>query len=447
MASTAANKRTKADKTGQEKPEADNSHKPKGKTIPLLNDDEPNQNPLLKLERYLLAKYHFRYNEVVKEVEYRHINSGERYLPLDEERELPEIRIDLARKGFKGYKTHLTDLVRTRSFSPSFHPFQNYFASLPAWKEGDTDYIAELCKYIRVKDQGWFNLMLKKHLVRIVACGLRKLEFNKHCFVLQSNQNDGKSFFIRFLCPPLLKEYYKENPPLDHKDSVIALGQNLIINLDELHGFNNADANKVKSLFSQTDVKVRLHYDKKDTLQPRHASFFGTINETEFLNDVTGNVRWLVFEVEEIIHDQGGEKGYVGRININDVWSQAYGLMNAGYGHQLNRQEVEEVNKRNRAYEKTFPEKELLETYFTPSSADQPNAYFVTPTDLLLAVQYMTRGGIKLNSVMMGKALKVLGFYRTKKHVYGYWVQTGKDEISEYFRNVVTILPSDTIQL
>jgi predicted P-loop ATPase len=403
--------------------------------------EDPNENIVFKLERYLKLRYEFRYNEVLKAVEYTKAKSSEDFIKLDEERELPGVRIELAKKGFKSYKAHLSDLIKTRSFSPTFHPFKSYFESLPHWKEGDKDYIKELCKYVKVKDSEWFELMLKKHLVRTAACGLRLLDFNKHCFTLQGKQNDGKTSFIRFLSPPMLKPYYKENPPLDNKDSMIALGQNLLINLDELEGFDKTDAKKVKSLFSQTDVKVRLVYRPDDIVQPRYASFFATINELEFLNDVTGNVRWLVFEILDIIHDGGGEKGYNQNININDVWAQVYALLNTGYQYHLAKDEIEEVNKRNKNHEKSFLEKELVERHFEPAIEKEAGTYFLTSTDILQAIQIATVGSLRINPTMIGRACTALGFFKAKRSVYGYWMKSKNLKISEILENNLTILP------
>ena len=44
-------------------------------------------------------------------------------------------------------------------YTPVFNPFEDYFAHIPPWKEGDKDYIAELAATVKVKDQAqsWFH--------------------------------------------------------------------------------------------------------------------------------------------------------------------------------------------------------------------------------------------------------------------------------------------------
>ena len=373
-----------------------------------IEDTKPNEAPVLALKRYLKARYEFRYNEVTKEVEYQSRTGNKGFMPLDEEQALPELRIELAELGFKSYKSYLSDLVRTKDLCSRYNPFEAYFGSLPRW-DRKRDYISELCSYVAAKDQDWFNKMLRKHLIRSVACALRKLPFNKHCFVLLGEQHDGKTSFIRYLCPPALLDYYKENPPLDHKDSVLALGQNFLINLDELHDLNKADASRVKTLFSQADTKVRNHYAVRDARQSRYASFFGTLNEREFLNDVTGNVRWLVFEICGIRHDSGGKQGYARNVDINNVWAQAYALLMDGEPMELTRLEADEVEQRNKAHQKTTPEIETIARYFAPAAKDQPGAYFLSSTDILRCLTAATAGSVRLNSVMVGRALTFLG--------------------------------------
>ncbi|MPR32388.1 VapE domain-containing protein [Salmonirosea aquatica] len=404
-------------------------------------DTAPNLAPVKLLKRYLKEHYQFRYNEVTKEVEFRSQKAKTVFVPLDEEQALPELRIELAEMGFKSYKTYLSDLVRTKDLCSRYNPFEDYFTTLPPW-DGTRDYISQLSGYVVAKDQAWFDRMLRKHLIRTVACALRRLPFNKHCFVLLGEQHDGKTSFIRYLCPPALVDYYKENPPLDHKDSTLALSQNILINLDELHDLNKADASRVKTLFSQADTKVRGHYAVKDARQSRYASFFGTLNEREFLNDVTGNVRWLVFEISGIRHDSGGKQGYAWNVDINRVWAQAYALLLAGESMELTRSEVEEVEQRNKAYQKATPEIETIAKYLVPAGRDEIGVYFLTSTDILRSLTAATAGTVKLNSVMIGRALTFLGFKREKRHVYGYYVRAQKKIISEIIENHLTILPS-----
>jgi predicted P-loop ATPase len=385
-----------------------------------------NDNKVSRVERFLIERYDFRYNEVTKETEYA--TKGEPDFLAIDSMAFNDLRLELERKNFSGSVGILEALLKSNQFPKRFNPFKNYFAGLPEWD--GTDYIEMLCSFIGLRDEsqrGWFYRMFKKHLMRTVACSLRMLPFNKHCFVFLGRQNDGKSYFVRYLCPPVLRDYYKENPPLDHKDSILALGQNFIINLDELHDMNKADANKVKSLFSQTDTKVREHYAVKDSVQQRYASFFGTTNEREFLNDVTGNVRWLVFEIDGIRHDHGKENGYGYQVSIDKIWSQAYHEVLNGAQYVLTSDEIRMVERQNKLYQRTSSEMDLVSRFFMPSEKGLPHTIACTAKDILDAIQKTEKTTIRLNQIQIGKALTFLGF---EKHSLR--LRSGENPVNRY---------------
>lgn len=400
----------------------------------ISNDNEP---AIIKLERYLKENFDFRNNEVLLQPEFKNKSSND-FVPITDN-ELADLRVNLAKAGYKSYKLYLNDLIYSKSLSPKYNPFRSYFNSLPEWDETQPDHIGNLFKYIQVKDQEWFNIMLKKHLVRAVACVLRRIPFNKHCFVLQGSQNDGKTSFIRFLSP--LKKYTKENPPLDHKDGLIAFARNFIINFDELDNLDKTEANRVKTMFTQDKIDVRLSHDRFDSNLVRYASCFGTINDAEFLNDVTGNVRWLAFEVEKILWD--GENGYVNNIDINAVWSQALYLVDSGFNYNLTNQEIETVNMRNKKYMKKTTEMELISKYLIPCQKGDENAVFVQPNEIQQIILKAINNSLRINPTNIGKALTFLGYKREADRradkydsFKGYYVKSENKAIQEFLKNI-----------
>jgi predicted P-loop ATPase len=413
--------------------------------------DDPNAEPIIKLENHLKENFDFRFNEVLKQIEFREKGKQKFEILSEENRTKQKLRVHLAKKKFKSYKTYLDDLLVDPDLTKSYNPFNDYFENLPHWNKTMPNYILKLCSYIKAKDQEWFNLMFKKHLVRTVACALRKIEFNKHCFVLQSEQNDGKSSFIRFLMPKCLNDdYFKEDPQLDHKDAAISLSRNLIVNLDELHELDKIAAGKIKALFSKNQISERLSHDKFDSKLKRYASFFGTINNTDFLNDTSGNVRWLIFQVQEIFWQ--GENGYIANVDMDLVWSQAYHLMETGFEPELNKEEISKVNEKNRFFQKFSRENELVEKYFEPSTKEDPEALFLTANDILAGVNYVEKdNGLRINTNNIGKALEYFKYDRIqgrrkgkKTPFYGYYVKILNDRIfnflEKYTNNVTTLL-------
>jgi predicted P-loop ATPase len=302
---------------------------------------------------------------------------------------------------------------------PRYNPLTRYFESLPEWS-GETDYIQNLASYVKLKPEvrERFDTHFKKWLVRVVKCAIVDSYFNKQAFILvHDKQNSGKSTFCRFLCPPALSNYIAENLSID-KDSRILLTTNLLINLDELSTLSKFEINSLKSLFSKDKINDRLPYDRKNSIIPRRASFIGSTNQAEFLNDESGSVRWLCFVIESI------DWSYKENINIDDVWAQAYHLFKTNFICDLNQDEIKENEEYNRQFHITTSEFELIHKFLSPGTRES-NDCFMSATDILLYIAEQTGGKVKLNTNNVGKALKMLSFSREKKYPernYGYYV-------------------------
>lgn len=380
------------------------------------------KSKFMRIKRYLSSRYEFRRNLVSLDIEAKRRIKNGNWKPLNEN----DLFCELMEAGFNGVESPTIALIKS-SFVLDYDPFLDYFQSLPKWTPQDPDYITQLARYVKAKDQAWFNQQFKKMLVRTVACAIGRIPFNKHCFVLKSGQNDGKSSFIRFLCPPPLADYMTDFIDMESKDGRIALCQNIIINLDELSVFSKSDVKKAKALFTIEKIKERLPYDRKASSIKRRASFIASTNEDEFLIDETGNVRWLVFDIDGIQHDQGGKNGYNAKVQIDLVYSQAYSLMLSGFEMHLSKEEIAKSENNNQNYQVATVEQELIQKYFVPATKDEAGAEFMTATEIMSAVQEHVK--TTLYKVPIGRALKVLGFERTQRHdrttnyqVKGYYV-------------------------
>jgi predicted P-loop ATPase len=406
--------------------------KKEGKKTPLINEktsaegnnttSKKGKTKIDKIINYCSDNFDLRFNEIAIEVE-SSTKGANIFEPLNSN----DLVIDLLQNKINGCERMLKNYLSSTRIK-RFDPFKYYFESLPQWKEGDTDYIGQLASFILVQDRFFFDTQFKKMFVRMLACGIGELPFNKQCIVFVGKQNDGKTSLIRFLCPPPLRKYVKENLEMD-KDGRLALCQNFIINLDELATLSKQDINQIKSYFTTETVKERPPYGDKPIAFKRRASFIASTNNDDILTDETGNVRWVIFKIDGINHDNGGQNGY-NQIDINLVWSQAYALYKSGFTFQLTKEELEYSEKNNNQnYRKTFSEYELLQNAFEPAKKDQEGAAFMHTTDIKEALE----GGLnsrKLNLTYLGKALRMLGFETVSKYnekrkisIKGYWVK------------------------
>ena len=384
------------------------------------------QPKIIKIKRLLSERYDFQLNIIANEIEYQSKSKSD-FVVLNEN----DLIVELLEAGFTGVEQPLIALLKS-SFVPRYNPFWEYFKSLPKWDETQPDYITELANYVDAKDQFWFNTQFKKMLVRTIACALEIIPFNKHCFTLKGEQHDGKSTFLRFLVPPKLENYITEHIELNNKDGLFALSQNFLINLDELSQFPKADINKIKAFITVDKTKARLPFDKKPTVHPRRASFVASTNDDEFLIDSTGNVRWLIFEINGVHHDNGGANGYSANIDIDRVWAQAFSLLQSGFDFKLSTDEIAKSEGNNRQFQMTTIELELIQDFYRPAQKEEDGAMFVTASDIERRIAPETRSNIVLRNV--GRALKILGFEKAQKHDQrsgyqkkGYWAKLIED--------------------
>lgn len=138
--------------------------------------------------------------------------------------------------------------------------------------------------------------------------------------VFVGEQEIGKSSFIRWLCPPLLREYFREGPIRpDNKDDRLRLADTFIQEVGELGSTTRrADVDALKNYITEKEIFERPPYGKRPMKKPAVCSFFGSVNYdgAGFLNDPTGSTRFLTCEINHI------DFSYT-QIDVNLLWSEA----------------------------------------------------------------------------------------------------------------------------
>ncbi|MCU0326576.1 MAG: virulence-associated E family protein [Spirosomaceae bacterium] len=337
---------------------------------------------IMRIKNYLFKHYDIRFNTVSNQIEAKPKDSSEPYSVINEN----DLLFELYEKKFPKPKEEFKILINSKH-TPKYDPFFEYFETLPEWnQEHDPDYIEQLANYVRTDNQKWFVLMFRKFLVRVAAQATNRIPFNKQCLTFVGKQNDGKTSFFDFLVPPKLKNYCKKHYDFGKKEGKISLVQNFLINLDELASFEFQ----------------------------RKASFVASTNQYEFLTDETGNVRWLVFNVLEINHDNGKEKGYSKNIDIDLVWSQAYHLLNNGFEYEMNRDEIKQQEILNKLFLRKSEEMEAISHIYLPASEEDENVVYKEVKEIQTELNQNNRNNF--NCYNIGRALKAMGF--TCKSIY-----------------------------
>lgn len=376
-------------------------------TQEIYGADMPTNTVFDKTIKYLQEKYEIRFNEISLEYEISLINQ-ERWEILN----LNSLFIELTQADVGISIRKLEILIRSHLIK-KYNPIKKYFEKL---KWDGKDHIRELSSFIRTDNDKAFSYHFEKWFTRAVKCIFIKGYVNKQCLVFTNTvQNSGKTTFLRFLTPPSLERYYTENISVD-KDGQIALCKNIILNADELAVLSKSDINALKSFISKANVNVRLPYGRKAELMNRICSFIGSTNRSSFLQDETGSVRWLVFEIYNI------DFGY-SKLNIDNIWAQAYynAFKRKDFNSELTSLDIKENEQRNERFTQLSEEQEILSVYFEKSEDVDD---FKTASEVARRIK--ANFGVQVNNIKIGRALTGLHFKRIKHakfQVYGYLIK------------------------
>ena len=99
---------------------------------------------------------------------------------------------------------------------------------------------------------------------------------------------------------------------------------------------------------------------------------------------------------------------YKDKININDIWRQAYTFYLEGFQYQLTQEEIDENEKSNQTFQVSTFEAQTIPLYYTPSSKEA-GGKFITPVDIYKKPIFLNPS-IRFTTNSIGRALKQFGF-------------------------------------
>lgn len=377
-----------------------------------------------RVEAFLSDKWVFRRNALTRKVMMRGIHSKE-FVPCKYNDIWRDLQHNLKTFGAR-IKIPLGDVqtLLESDYVKEYHPIKDYFNRLAPWD--GTDHIQALAGHVQCENQQFWATQLRKALVRMIACSYQQIENRIVMTLYTKEQNIGKNRFIKFLVPPSLIEYFKEDPLQPNKDSEIALTQNFLWHLDELEALDRNDMASLKSFISRSSSKQRLAYARQEETRPRIVNFWASTNKEEFLTDWQ-NTRWLIFRVQTINWDYNNEVTGHSAIAIDQVWAQAWHLYKSKFNYRLDDIDVTDQNKQNKNFETVSMEKQLIMKYLSFGEPDSLGSEFMQPVDVW---EFLTKqtGRVTLNQYAIKPAMAQLDFPLEKvklndRKVSGYWVR------------------------
>ena len=240
----------------------------------------------------------------------------------------------------------------------------------------------------RSKADALWRGCFKKWFVAMVASWMKDEVVNHTVLVLVGRQGIFKTTWLDRLIPPALRAYSSKLPLSGQisKDDRLRLCENGMLNIDELDAICGREMNIVKSLLTSTDVNERAAYGRLKERRVRLASFCASTNNREFLTDITGNRRWLPFEVESI------ENPFYALIPYERMYAQAKALVKEGtYSYWFDMEEIEVLDKHNENFRAQENEEQLLPILFDVPA--EGKGKFMTTAEI--SERLITYGNIK----------------------------------------------------
>jgi predicted P-loop ATPase len=295
---------------------------------------------------------------------------------------------------------------------PAVHPLREWLNGLRPWSSSEPDWIDMVAQKVVVKGDGqlaignrqeYWRKCFKKWFVAMVASWMKDEVVNHTVLVLVGRQGIYKTTWLDRLMPPELRAYSSKLPLSGQisKDDRLRLCENGLLNIDELDAICGREMNIVKSLLTSTDVNERAAYGRLKERRVRLASFCASTNNREFLTDITGNRRWLPFEVESI------QNPFDDIILYERLYAQAKAYVECGYfAYWFDMDEIEVLEQHNEKFRALENEEELLNVYFAVPAADSMNSKFLTTAEI--SEKLISAGNIK-RPMSLGRLGMVLG--------------------------------------
>ena len=329
---------------------------------------------------------------------------------------------------------------------PAVHPLREWLDGLRPWNSCEPDWIDWVAQQVRVRESAQvlsatpkvsrplgegeaqsavesnadalWRKCFKKWFVAMVASWMKDEVVNHTVLVLVGRQGIFKTTWLDNLMPPELRAYSSKLPLSGQisKDDRLRLCENGLLNIDELDAICGREMNIVKSLLTSTDVNERAAYGRLKERRVRLASFCASTNKREFLTDITGNRRWLPFEVESI------QNPFHTIIPYERLYAQAKALVEEGiFSYWFDMEEMEVLEAHNEEFRALENEEQLLPILFDIPA--EGKGEFMTTAEI--SDKLVTYGGIKkpMNSRKLGMLLSKRGYTKRTMYISGTMVR------------------------
>ncbi len=275
-------------------------------------------------------------------------------------------------------KTEIQDYILLIANDNSYNPVADWINSKP-WDK--TSRLADLLNTLVCPvDDELKKCILFRWLISCVAC-LTHTNFTSHgVLVFIGHQGVGKTSWFKRLADPSLNAVL-DGAIIDamNKDTIINATSHWLVELGELDAtFRKSDISRLKALITQPSDKIRQPYARNVSEYPRRTVFFGSVNDSRYLVDDTGNRRWWTLPVDYINYNHD--------IDMQQLWAEVQEYYKQGHKWWLEPHELLMLNEHNEEYLQIDPiEEKILSSY---SLTDNYSKREITATDVLIEIGF-----------------------------------------------------------
>lgn len=250
------------------------------------------ENAVILIENDPELKGHIRYDEFEEAIIVESLPWDKRPEPrwwADSD----DSQLILHLEKFYGYRADQTTLraVDIVSRRHKQNRLRSYLESLK-W-DGVPRVDTLLTDYLGAEDTPYTRAVIRKFMLAAVSRAMKDGVKFDVMPILSGPQGIGKSMFLHYLG----KDWFSDSLyTFEGKDAAELLRGVWINEVSELSAMRKRDANDVKQFLSKTEDIYRAPYERRTQKHPRRCVFFGTVNDSEFLKDPTGNRRFWPVE-------------------------------------------------------------------------------------------------------------------------------------------------------
>lgn len=183
--------------------------------------------------------------------------------------------------------------IQTICEQNSFDSVKKFFDDIPAW-----DGTERICRFFQDYFYASNNDFYLSEVSRRFFIGAVSRAYNPgvkydFCPVLSGPQGIGKTYFLTLLTSEKLVTSIDDSDDFGTSKTVTKIQGKIFVCFEELAFLSKKAISHVKQLITQTHDTTRLPYQPISSTFPRQFIFVGNTNESQFLNDDTGNRRFL----------------------------------------------------------------------------------------------------------------------------------------------------------